>query len=173
MKKLSVVLVLVLACLFAGCPLESEYDLGSGMLSNIDSRVLGKWQNLTDTAGNYLLVERETDPEYTDYVRIYLLKTANQDKNDEDVEMFWARFAKMNGSEYIVMEYYDELWSSYVEHYYYYYKVVDSKNITVKDVNPDYANDETINTGEELKAYFTSNQSKPDFLINETKYRKI
>ncbi|MFO7723820.1 MAG: hypothetical protein R6V49_11420 [Bacteroidales bacterium] len=173
MKKMSVILVLILAFLFAGCPLDSEYDLGSAMLSNIDTRLLGKWQNLTDTTGKYLLVERDTDPEYPDYVKIYLLKTANQDKNDENVEMFWARFAKVNGSEYFVVEYFDELWSVYVEHYYYYYKVVDSKNITVKDVNPDYAHDETIKTGEELKAYFNSNQSKPDFLINETKYRKI
>lgn len=172
MRKIFVVLMLLpFVLLIWGCPLESEYDLGSAMQSSIDKRLLGKWENKTDTTDRYLLVEQDPDPEYPEYVDVYVLTSPTQDKNDAD--MYYARFARINGNEYLVVEYYDEAWSDYTEHYYYYYKVVDANNIIVKDVSESYNADGVLSSAEELRTHFVNSQSKADFLVNERKYKKM
>lgn len=42
-KEVLVIAPIPLVLLFWGCPLESEYDLGSAMLPTIDKRVPGMW----------------------------------------------------------------------------------------------------------------------------------
>ncbi len=169
-------MVLLLAAstlLFWGCPLESPYELGSAMLETHDAKVLGKWQNMTDSANRVLLVQKYDEPEYKAWVQVAVLSKPEQQASDALDEIYDCRFAKVGSMNYIILYYDDEELTDYEEHYYYNYKLIDNDNVVLKEVNPDYTMETKPTSDEELRLFFLNNQSKPGFFVNEKKYKRI
>lgn len=174
MKNQAVVFLLaVSALLFWGCPFESRYELGSAMLESHDAKVLGKWQNMTDSVNRVLLVQKYDEPEYKAWVQVAVLSKPDQMASDALDEIYDCRFAKVGNMNYIIMYYDDEELTDHEEHYYYFYKLTDNDNLVLKEVNPDYTVENMPASDEELRLFFLNNQSKPEFFVNEKKYKRI
>ncbi len=167
------VLVPATLLIFWGCPFESEYELGSAMLEAHDAKVVGKWLNITDSTNRVLLVQDFEDPQDKAWVRVFVLSKPEEKAVDGLDEMYDCRFAKVGTVNYIIMYYDDEELTDREEHYYYSYKMIDNDNLILRDVNPDFKSDVVPNSDEELRVFFRENQSKPDFFVNEKKYKRI
>jgi hypothetical protein len=173
MKKLMFFLLFASSiALFWGCPFESEYELEGAMMDSVDTRLLGRWMNSTDSTNMFILVDRYEEPEYREWVNVTVLPKADALKSEALDETYDCRFARVGNYSYIIMVYYDEEFSDHLEHYYYNYRVVDKNTIILKDVSASYETD-TITSDAALKTYFEKNQTKSDFLISEKKYKRI
>ncbi len=161
-----------LMLILSGCPFDSDFDLGDAMLPTADSRVLGTWENITDTVDQYVYVGSDNE-EYPDYVVIKLLSSLSDDVNHEGLETYYTRFAKVAGLDFLVLEL-DMEWITgdpEIYFYYYQYKVINKNTVEIREVNDAYKNDE-IESSEELKAWFEENLNNPDFFINTRKYKR-
>ena len=172
MRKIHWLLITGTTLLLWGCPFGTEYTLGDAMLDKYDRGVLGYWENLTDSTNMFVSITPLAS-EFPDYVTVTFLKEKdNSGSSENEGEAYPAVFAQVDQSKYLIVEYYDELFGE-TSYYYYHYKMIDSKNLIISDVNPNIVDVSELTSAEDLLAVFKAKQSSPDFLIKERKYRKF